>query len=73
MTRHLSDEEIDRYRSRSVSVHELLAADDHLHVCDECYSRMGGAEFREPACRLLQHLVAHDPSRSDLVHEHLSA
>lgn len=41
---HLSNEELDRYRSGRMSPLDLLSADDHLAVCDSCYERFGGDE-----------------------------
>jgi hypothetical protein len=42
MSDHLSDEELNRYRSRMMAPADLLAANDHLDVCDRCYARFGG-------------------------------
>jgi hypothetical protein len=42
MSDHLSDEELNRYRSRMMTPGDLLAANDHLAVCDRCYARFGG-------------------------------
>jgi hypothetical protein len=42
MSDHLSDEELNRYRSRMMAPVDLLAANDHLAVCDMCYARFGG-------------------------------
>jgi hypothetical protein len=39
MSDHLSDEELNRYRSRMMAPADLLAANDHLDVCDRCYAR----------------------------------
>lgn len=41
---HLSDEDIARYCGRRMPPVELLAADDHLGLCDACYARMGAAQ-----------------------------
>jgi hypothetical protein len=41
---HLSNEDIARYCGRRMLPVELLAADDHLALCDACYSRMGAAQ-----------------------------
>ena len=43
-TTHLSDEDIVRYCGRKMQSVELLAADDHLRLCDTCYGRMGAAQ-----------------------------
>src|SRR5262245_30380520 len=42
MSDHLSDEELKRYRGRTMAPADLLAANDHLAVCDRCYARFGG-------------------------------
>src|SRR5262249_39524276 len=36
MSRHLSQELADRYRHRTMSEEELIAADEHLAFCEEC-------------------------------------
>ena len=41
---HLTDEDIARYCGRSMAPVDLLAADDHLALCDACYARMGAAQ-----------------------------
>ena len=41
---HLSDEDIARYGGRRMSPVELLAADDHLALCDDCHARVGAAQ-----------------------------
>jgi hypothetical protein len=41
---HLSDEEIARYRGRMMPPVALLAADDHLALCDICYGRVSEAQ-----------------------------
>ena len=41
---HLSERDLDRYRERRMPPAELLAANDHLADCEECYRRFG----REP-------------------------
>lgn len=41
---HLSDKDIARYRGRGLPPAELLAADNHLTMCDACYARMGKAQ-----------------------------
>src|SRR4030095_3336038 len=38
--RHLSEEDIVRYRERNLAPSELLAADSHLALCDSCHGRM---------------------------------
>ena len=43
-TTHLSDEDIARYCERKLQPVELLAADDHLGLCDSCYVRMGAVQ-----------------------------
>ncbi len=40
--RHLTDEELDGYRGRTLPPRELLSADAHLHDCDSCHARYGG-------------------------------
>jgi len=39
MTRHLSQDEIDRYVSRKAPVDEILAAAEHLDGCFDCRDR----------------------------------
>lgn len=41
---HLSEEELVRYCGRRMPPAELLAADNHLTLCDACYARMGKAQ-----------------------------
>ena len=41
---HLSDEDIARYGGRSMPPLELLAADDHIALCDDCHARVGAAQ-----------------------------
>lgn len=41
---HLSDEDIARYCGRRLPPVEMLAADDHLVLCDSCYARMGAGQ-----------------------------
>jgi len=40
VTEHLTEDQLECFRSRLLSPDELLAADDHLSVCDECRSRL---------------------------------
>ncbi|MCM3900872.1 MAG: hypothetical protein ND866_04135 [Pyrinomonadaceae bacterium] len=40
---HLSDKDIARYCEQGMAPAELLAADNHLTLCDACYARMGEA------------------------------
>jgi hypothetical protein len=40
---HLTGEELARYRARGLSPGELLRADDHLALCEQCYARLGQA------------------------------
>jgi len=39
VTRHLTQEEIDRYVSRNAPVDEILFAAEHLDVCFDCRDR----------------------------------
>jgi len=39
MDRHLSDEELEGYRTRNLAPKGLIAASDHLASCDDCYKR----------------------------------
>ena len=39
MTRHLTQDEIDRYVSRKAPVDEILAAAEHLDGCFDCRDR----------------------------------
>lgn len=39
MTRHLTQDEIDRYVSRTAPVDEILFAAEHLDVCFDCRDR----------------------------------
>lgn len=41
MSAHLSERDLDRYRERRMPPAELLAANDHLADCEECYRRFG--------------------------------
>ncbi|MEP6740873.1 MAG: zf-HC2 domain-containing protein [bacterium] len=42
--KHLSQPDIDDYRRRAMSPGELIAADDHLATCDECYENVRRSE-----------------------------
>ena len=46
MSDHLSGESIERYKQRRLSAAELLAADDHLAVCEFCLTRTETPEER---------------------------
>src|SRR5262245_34102959 len=41
---HLSDQDLEKYRRRRMAPAELLASDDHLSECDDCYGRLGRIE-----------------------------
>ena len=41
---HLSDEDINEYRRRTLAPAELIIADDHLASCDACYRRVSRAD-----------------------------
>src|SRR5262245_54826070 len=40
MENHLSDEDISRFHRRVMAPAELIEADDHLMVCEQCGDRM---------------------------------
>src|SRR4030095_15279405 len=42
---HLSNDDMARYCGRAMSAVELLAADDHLALCDTCHERMGATRL----------------------------
>ena len=44
---HFTDEQVARYKQRQVTPVELLAMDDHLAECDDCYVRCSREEERE--------------------------
>lgn len=39
MTKHLSDIDLEAYRNRTAPPEQLLAINDHLAECDDCYGR----------------------------------
>jgi hypothetical protein len=41
---HLSDRQVENYRLRVLSAHELLAVDDHIAACPECRMRLAEGE-----------------------------
>src|SRR5215208_2927234 len=51
---HLSDQQIKRYCRRKLTPAELLAADDHLGLCDLCYGRID----REQLCETFESVEA---------------
>src|SRR5262245_24654767 len=67
--RHLSDQELERYRDRRMSSRELLASDDHLAECSDCGSRLwSGAGSTEALDSIEETLVA----GSSIVSGHLT-
>ena len=56
MTGHLTSQQVIAYRAGVSEPDELLRADDHLAVCDECRSLLAAqaADDTAPAIRLLQ-------------------
>jgi hypothetical protein len=58
MTRHLTDIEIESYRRRAIVGEALVAANDHLAECDECYQRFRPASDLGRVCTSLVSALA---------------
>jgi hypothetical protein len=83
MTAHLTDEQLERYRARSLAAAELLEASAHLADCEACRTRVASlAELRSAidsirAGLTVQHptydeMAAHiDGHESDFVESHV--
>lgn len=57
---HLTDEQIARYRGRTLAPADLLDADDHLAGCESCRERLAsGLDAGRQAARLLVELSTH--------------
>lgn len=68
MSKHLSDKDIERYCEHAMSPAELLAADDHLAVCDACYGRIDHREIDDS----FTHVEAALQEAADIEPNHLS-
>jgi hypothetical protein len=64
MPNHLSDQDLSRYRSRTMPHRELLAADDHLASCDICYGRFDDNYLEEDYKRWRRNLEASEDAGS---------
>ena len=49
MPDHLSEEQIERYRTRQIPPGELFVVDDHISLCTECRERLASASDLRPA------------------------
>lgn len=57
---HLTDEQIARYRGRTLDPADLLDADDHLAGCDACRERLArGRSLRGDAAQLMARVTDH--------------
>ena len=57
---HLTDEQIARYRGRTLAPADLLAADDHLAGCDRCRNRLAQTyDLSGEVARVRVSLAAH--------------
>jgi hypothetical protein len=72
MTRHLTDQELERYRGRTLPPQQLLSANAHLHDCDSCHGRYGGDHRLGDAFALAQSLKRSGVSESHLAFEQLA-
>lgn len=57
---HLSGDDLARYAARRMSPRELLTADDHLTVCEQCYAQLNPAAKADDG--LASALRAFEPS-----------
>ena len=64
---HLSDKELELYRERRGAPAELVAADDHLSTCSDCFARLGD-DRRE----LLSLMVGGLTLQGETAREHLT-
>src|SRR5262245_33646153 len=73
MSTHLTDQELDGYRARTLAPSRLIAANTHLSSCDQCYERFARGDDACAAAYALmrQELEEGNITRSDLVREHL--
>lgn len=68
MTTHLSDSEIEAYRSRTASPKQLLAVNGHIFECDQCYRLLESPD----KLRMAYDAISHDFKAALLYrHEHL--
>ncbi|MEN3334823.1 MAG: hypothetical protein V7641_4188 [Blastocatellia bacterium] len=44
MSEHLSEQQLERYRQRTIPPAELITATDHLAICEACRQQLGGAD-----------------------------
>lgn len=73
---HPSEQRMDGYRQRTLAPDELLAVDDHLASCDECYQRLSNGEphLSQSLLTLSENLRSSEPKYDDhLTYENLAA
>ena len=54
MSEHLAADQLERYRDRTMSPAELLAADDHLGTCKDCLNRVSAGEAEQSTFSFLR-------------------
>jgi len=74
MTRHLSDNEIEQYRRRTIAADDLIVASRHLSECDDCYRRFNpNPDIRRAYAAFRNAIFLDEASLSDhLTYEELS-
>ena len=68
-TAHLSDLDLERYRSRTMPRARLLESDDHLTACSECRQRLRSAPESSGALDSIETSLLNEAERKT---EHLS-
>lgn len=72
MAKHLTDLELERYRSRTLPPQALLAANSHLYDCESCHGRYGGDGKLEAAFAFVRSIRESDEEESHLPFEQLA-
>jgi anti-sigma factor RsiW len=73
LTGHLSEEELERYRGRTLPPQRLLSVNAHLHGCDSCHERYGSESRLGEAFAFAQSFKATGVEESHLSFEQLAA
>lgn len=74
MTEHLREEQLERFRARTLADGELLSVGGHLAACAECRGRLGipPAQLGARVAQLRESLNAHEPT-GHVAYEQLAA
>jgi len=74
MERHLSDDELEQYRSRTASPKELVIASNHLASCDTCYKRFNTQDSTAATYEFVRHYlgVTGESSPDHLLYEQMA-